>query len=393
MELNRDTIKKLRWLVVFTVVVMVAGVNYRKLLGLLGSLFHIASPFVLGAAIAFVLNVPMRNIERHLTWRGRLEKLKRPVAMVLAMLAVAGVLFLVTFVVAPELFRTFGTLQKSVPAFFTGVQQEAERLFARNPQILEFVNSMEMDWDQILKDTVEFLKNGAGTMLSTTFSAAVSIVNGVSAFAIGFIFAIYILMQKEALGRQFTALLAAFLPERAVARAVYIARLSERTFSSFLTGQCVEAVILGTMFFVAMSILRLPYALLIGVLIAFTALIPIFGAFVGLGIGVFLMLMVKPMDALIFTVTFFVLQQIEGNLIYPHVVGGSVGLPSIWVLVAVTVGGSMMGVVGMLLFIPLCSVLYALLREAVHARLKAKEETASAGLPGDSRSADDCVKM
>ncbi len=385
MELNRDTINKLRWLIVFTVVVVVTGVNYRKLLELLGSLVHIASPFILGAAIAFVLNVPMRNIERHLPWKGKLEKLKRPAAMSLAILAVAGVLFLVTFVVAPEMINTFSGLQKSVPIFFAGVKNQAEELFASNPQILEYLGSVQVDWDQILQNMAEFLKTGAGSMLSTTMSAAVSIVNGVSTFAIGFIFAIYILFQKEVLGRQLCSLMNAFLPEPAVERTLYIAALAERTFSSFLTGQCVEAVILGAMFFVALSILRLPYALLVGVLIAFTALIPIFGAFVGLGIGAFLMLMVNPMDALIFTITFFVLQQIEGNLIYPHVVGGSVGLPSIWVLVAVTVGGSMMGVVGMLLFIPLCSVLYALLREAVHGRLAQKK---AHGDEGEERSGE-----
>ena len=219
---------------------------------------------------------------------------------------------------------------------------------------------------------VAFLKNGAGTMLNTTFSAAVSIVSGVSSFLIGFIFAIYILLQKETLSRQMKKVLEAFLPEPVVGRILDITALTERTFSNFLTGQCVEAVILGTMFFVALTLIRLPYGLLIGVLIAFTALIPIFGAFVGLAVGVFLMLMVNPMDALIFTITFFVLQQIEGNLIYPYVVGNSVGLPSIWVLVAVTVGGSMMGIVGMLIFIPLCSVLYALLRDGVNGRLGKK---------------------
>ena len=182
----------------------------------------------------------------------------------------------------------------------------------------------------------------------------------------------YILLQKEILGRQAKKLMSAFLPKRVSASALEILSLAEHTFSNFLAGQCVEAVILGTMFFVTLVILRLPYALLIGVLIAFTALIPIFGAFIGLGVGAFLMLMVDPMDALFFTIIFFVLQQIEGNLIYPHVVGNSVGLPSIWVLVAVTVGGNMMGVVGMLIFIPLCSVFYALLRGIVNGRLAAR---------------------
>ena len=238
MELNRDTINKLRWLIVFTVVVVVTGVNYRKLLELLGSLVHIASPFILGAAIAFVLNVPMRNIERHLPWKGKLEKLKRPAAMSLAILAVAGVLFLVTFVVAPEMINPFSGLQKSVPIFFAGVKNQAEELFASNPQILEYLGSVQVDWDQILQNMAEFLKTGAGSMLSTTMSAAVSIVNGVSTFAIGFIFAIYILFQKEVLSRQFCSLMNAFLPEPAVKRTLYIAALAERTFSSFLTGQC-----------------------------------------------------------------------------------------------------------------------------------------------------------
>ena len=372
MELNSDTIKKIRGLIVFTVVVVVAGFNYRRLVDVAAGLMHIAWPFILGAAIAFILNVPMRNIERHLTVFGESGRLRRPVSLVVTILLVTGGLFLVIFVVAPQLVKTFLNLQSSIPVFFAGVRDEAERIFASNPQILEYMNQMEVDWQEVFQNMAAFLKSGAGTMLNTTFSAAVSIVSGVSSFLIGFIFAIYILMQKETLGRQMKKVLEAFLPEPAVGRILDITALTERTFSNFLTGQCVEAVILGTMFFVALTVIRLPYALLIGVLIAFTALIPIFGAFVGLAVGVFLMLMVNPMDALVFTITFFVLQQIEGNLIYPYVVGNSVGLPSIWVLVAVTVGGSMMGIVGMLIFIPLCSVLYALLRDGVNARLGRK---------------------
>lgn len=375
MELNQENIRKLRGLILFTVVMAVAGVNYRKVLGLAIGLYHVASPFILGAVLAFILNVPMRNIERHLHFKKKWERLERPLSLCLAILAVLGALFLVIFVVAPELFGTLLSLRNSVPAFFAEVQRQAEQLFASNPEILDYVSGVQINWDQVLGDVVNFLKNGAGTMLSTTFSAAVSIVNGVSSFLIGFIFSIYILLQKEVLSRQLRNLMKALLPEPAVERVVYIASLAERTFSSFLTGQCVEAVILGTMFFIALTVLRLPYALLIGVLIAFTALIPMFGAFVGLGVGVFLMLMVNPVDALIFTITFFVLQQIEGNLIYPHVVGSSVGLPSIWVLVAVTVGGSMMGITGMLIFIPMGSVLYSLLRDSVRKRLRHRDRS------------------
>ena len=371
MELNRDTINKIRGLILFTVITVIIGINYIKVLGLLAAAVNMAAPFILGAAIAFVLNVPMRRIESslsHVLKKG--NRLLRPVSMALSILLVAGVLFLVMFVVAPQLVRTLLGLQSSIPVFFGEVRQWLEQLFAENPQILTNMERIQIDWQQLFNDALKFLKNGAGSMLDTTFSAAISIVNGMSTFLIGFIFSIYILLQKENLIRQIKKLLAAFLPERTVERIVRIAALTSRTFSNFFTGQCMEAVILGSMFFIVLVVLRLPYALLIGVLIAFTALIPVFGAFIGWAVGAFLMLIISPMDALLFSVVFFTLQQIEGNMIYPHVVGNSVGLPSIWVLVAVTLGGSMMGVVGMLIFIPLCSVLYTLLRDTVNERLR-----------------------
>ena len=376
MELNRDTINKIRGLILFTVITVIVGINYIKVLGLLAAAVNMAAPFILGAAIAFVLNVPMRRIESslsHVLKKG--SRLLRPVSMALSILLVAGVLFLVMFVVAPQLVRTLLGLQSSIPVFFGEVRQWLEQLFAENPQILTNMEQIQIDWQQLFNDSLKFLKNGAGSMLDTTFSAAISIVNGMSTFLIGFIFSIYILLQKENLIRQIKKLLAAFLPERTVEGIVRIAALTSRTFSNFFTGQCMEAVILGSMFFIVLVVLRLPYALLIGVLIAFTALIPVFGAFIGWAVGAFLMLIISPMDALLFSVVFFTLQQIEGNMIYPHVVGNSVGLPSIWVLVAVTLGGSMMGVVGMLIFIPLCSVLYTLLRDTVNERLKRRTGT------------------
>lgn len=371
MELNRDTINKILGLILFTVITVIIGINYIKVLGLLAAAVNMAAPFILGAAIAFVLNVPMRRIESSLSCVLKKDsRLLRPVSMALSILLVAGVLFLVMFVVAPQLVRTLLGLQSSIPVFFGEVRQWLEKLFAENPQILTNMEQIQIDWQELFNDALKFLKNGAGSMLDTTFSAAISIVNGMSTFLIGFIFSIYILLQKENLIRQTKKLLAAFLPEKTVAGIIRIAALTSKTFSNFFTGQCVEAVILGSMFFIVLMVLRLPYALLIGVLIAFTALIPVFGAFIGWAVGAFLMLIISPMDALLFSAVFFTLQQIEGNMIYPHVVGNSVGLPSIWVLVAVTLGGSMMGVVGMLIFIPLCSVLYTLLRDTVNERLR-----------------------
>ena len=375
MELNNDTLRKLRGLILYTVILVAAAVNYKGILSVGQTLLGFVWPFILGAAIAFILNVPMRNIERRLPLFRPVSRARRPVSLVITIVLVSGVLVLVIFVVTPQLFETLMSLQSSIPLFLGEVFKRAEELFASYPELTELfdqMNQITLDWPRMLNEVGSFLRTGAGSMLNTTFLAAKTVVNGLSTFLIGFIFALYILLQKETLNRQIKKLLRAFLPDSAVERVLGVARLTERTFSSFLTGQCVEAVILGTMFFITLTVLRLPYALLIGVLIAFTALIPIFGAFIGMGVGVFLMLMEAPADALIFIITFFVLQQIEGNLIYPHVVGGSVGLPSVWVLVAVTVGGSLMGVAGMLIFIPLVSVLYALFREWMYKSLKKK---------------------
>ncbi len=372
MELSHDTIRKLRGLIVFAVVVVVAGVNYRHLFHGAGILFQMLSPFLLGAAIAFVLNVPMRWIEKKIR-PGRECRFRRGLSLTLAIALVAGILAVVMVVVIPEFFRTLVGLQSSVPAFLEEAGRKAEEWFVRYADVLELIAQFEIHWDELFQGIVNFLRTGAGSLISTTFVAARTIASMVTSFGIGFVFAIYILLQKENLGRQFTRLIQAYLPWEAAGRLLQIAKLAETTFSSFLTGQCVEAVILGTMFFVVLSVLRMPYALLIGVLIAFTALIPVFGAFIGCVIGAFLILMVSPLQALGFIAVFLVLQQLEGNLIYPHVVGNSVGLPSVWVLVAVTLGGSMLGVLGMLVFIPMASVVYAVLREEVNRRLEEKK--------------------
>lgn len=372
MELNQDTVKKLRGLIMFTVIAAVAGVNYRSLLGMAVTLFGMAFPFLLGAAIAFVMNVPMRWIEGKIR-PGKPCRWRRGVSLVLTLVAVTGIVTTVMLVVVPEFFRTLMTLQSSVPAFLADLQDKLTSWFAQYPDVVTYIEQMEVDWEQLMQGVVGFLTTGAGSLLNTTFSAAKSIVSGVTAFGIGLVFAIYILLQKETLGRQTSKLVRACLPQQLADNVLRTARLAESIFSSFLTGQCVEAVILGMMFFITLSVLRMPYELLIGVLIAFTALIPIFGAFIGCAVGAFLILMVSPMQALAFICVFLVLQQLEGNLIYPHVVGNSVGLPSIWVLVAVTLGGSMMGITGMLIFIPLVSVFYTLLREWVNERLAQKD--------------------
>ena len=378
MEFNHETVKRIRGLIVFAAFVVLCFWRYDIILKVISFVVHVIFPFILGGAIAFVLNVPMNFIQRHLFNPDRIKdhkyvkKIARPVSMLLVLCSVIGVIALVMLVLIPQLGETFVNLGKNIQAFIPKLQSWAIGMFRDNPDMISWINSLEFDWNRIMDTGINFFTQGAGDVLSSTITAARSIVSGLTTFFIAFVFALYILLQKEKLTRQCKRVLFAFVKKGKAEAALEIFSLTYKTFSSFLTGQCVEAVILGTMFVVAMSIFRLPYALLVGVVIAFTALIPIFGAFIGCVIGAFLIFMVNPVQALGFIVLFLVLQQIEGNLIYPHVVGGSVGLPSIWVLAAVSIGGSLMGIVGMLIFIPIVSVVYALFREVVYLKLKQK---------------------
>lgn len=329
-------------------------------------------PFILGAAFAFVLGVPMRALETRLFSRIRRlpAKARRALALVLALILIFAVLVLLILLIAPEIDRSFSILIGSLPAFGRRVTAWATSIAQRFPEIGALLAEIEIDWQRIVYDTLNTLSGMSEHILSSTVGAAGSLVSGVVTVVIAFVFSIYILLQKEKLARQGKMLLFSVFPRERVEGFLDILRLSDRIFSRFLSGQCVEAAILGLMFFVAMTFLGFPYAVMIGALIAFTALIPIVGAFIGCFVGAFLILIVDPVRALWFVVLFLVLQQLEGNLIYPHVVGSSVGLPSIWVLLAVTVGGSLMGVAGMLIFIPICSVGYILLRGWCLRRLK-----------------------
>lgn len=376
MDLNKETIRKIRGLIVFAVVVVMIVWKYEVFFELLGYGLNIILPFLIGGGIAFVLNVPMHFIEEKLFGQGKLKnnktakKAARPVSFILTLIFVFGIIFLVMFIVIPELTSTLAnvglTIQKEIPKLLG----YAEELFKNNKEIVEWIENIEFNWNKIFEGIVGFFTSGAGNVMDSTFAVARSIVSGVTTFVIGFVFACYILLQKEKLHVQVKKIGYAFLPKDWVEMIIAISSMAYKTFSHFLTGQCVEAVILGTMFFISMSIFKMPYALLVGVLIAFTALIPIFGAFIGCVVGAVLIFMVNPMQALIFIIMFLVLQQVEGNLIYPHVVGNSVGLPSIWVLVAVSIGGSLMGIVGMLIFIPMVSVVYSLFRGIVNRRLE-----------------------
>ena len=379
MQLDRENIRKLRGLIVFTLVILVGLLRFDVVLDAVGFLLHILFPFLLGGAIAFVLSVPMNRIDQRLFGKAKegskLDKASAPLSLVITLVLVLAVLSLVVIVVLPELGSTIAMLGKTLPEKVPALLKKIEALFANNPNLILYIEELEssLNWDEILNQMVTFFRIGANTMLDSTISVATGIVSGVGTFFIAFVFACYILLQQTFLRRQMTKLFFAYLKEKHAQEVLRICSLTYRTFSNFLTGQCMEAVILGLMFFITMTIFRFPFAVLVGVLIAFTALIPIFGAFIGCFVGAFLILTVDPKQALFFVIMFLILQQIEGNLIYPKVVGGSIGLPAIWVLAAVSLGGSLFGVVGMLVFIPIVSVLYTLLKENVNKRLDEKQ--------------------
>lgn len=387
MNLDRENMRKIKELILFTIIVLIALWNYGIIIDAVVFVFGIIFPFLLGGGIAFVLNVPMNFVEEKVFYNRWLKnkkianRLARPVSLVLTLLIVIGVVALVMFVVIPELTRTILSLGITIRDFVPEAQRFLEELFTDNSEISAWLDSLNLNVDRIMESAVGFFQNGAGNILNSTMSAIGSIVSGVTTFVIAFVFACYVLLQKEKLRVQVQKVMYAFLSEKRVEWCLEVCSLTNRSFTNFLTGQCVEALILGMMFFVVMNIFSMPYSLLVSVLIAFTALIPIFGAFIGCFVGALLILMVDPLQAVGFIIMFLVLQQIEGNLIYPKVVGRSVGLPSIWVLAAVTIGGSLMGIVGMLIFIPIVSVVYNLFRASVYKHLRKKHRNIKNGQP------------
>ncbi|MCM1136565.1 MAG: AI-2E family transporter [Clostridium sp.] len=377
MNLNKKNIRKIRGLILFAALVILGLMKFDVLCTAVMFVIGILRPFIVGGMVAFVINLPMRFFESKIFRNGNLKgkvgkylnKGSRGLSMLMAYLSVILAITLVVVTVIPQIVGTVRELAREIPVFWSGLIKELEVIFAANPELMQQLNSiekLEIDWQGMINTVIGFLQNGMGSMLNSTVSVAGSIINSTVNFFIALIFSIYILAQKEKLGGQFRRLLKAYASSKAYESVMKVAGLLNRNFGNFITGQCTEAVILGLMFIITMTIFRFDYAVMIGVLIAFTALIPIVGAFIGCFVGAFLMLVDDPVKAFWFVILFIVLQQIEGNLIYPHVVGNSVGLPSIWVLAAVTVGGSLMGVLGMLIFIPLLSTVYALLREDVN---------------------------
>lgn len=375
---NKATSKFILFCITYAVLLAFGLYHIKHIAGAVGFVWGVIFPLILGCCIAFILSIPMDFIERWYDKKvrnARLKKFKRPISLVVTLILFVAVLLIVIFSVIPEIANTIAKIAEQVPIFV----DNANRWFLDQgiewEMLEQYIVDAELNWDAIKNNLFQHAKNLSSSVFSSTWTAAKSIFSGMTTFLLGLIFSIYILVSKEKLSHQALRMLYATMPKEVVEEIRYIASISHSTFSSFLSSQCLEALILGGMFFVSMTLLKMPYALLIGMVISITALVPIVGSFVGLVLGAFLILMVNPMQALWFCVLFLVLQQIEGNLIYPFVVGSSVGLPSIWVLLAVLVGGGTMGIIGMIIFIPIFSILYVLLGDRIDRKLKEKAIT------------------
>lgn len=376
MEINKKGSRSILITALICISFYLAVQNFDIVLKVFSYLFSLIYPFVLGGAIAFIFNVPMKKIEGMLFRKNKkMQKVKRPFAYVITLLCFLLVIMGGMFIVIPELISTGETLVKQIPKGFKGLEKILNQYEEQWTALQAFQLNLNIDWDKIVQEIVSFVQGSVSGLLNSTLHVVSNVISAFTTGIIAFTFSIYILFQKEKLSIQMKKLNYAVFQKKTAEKIISILHLSYETFANFISGQCTESVILGILFFVVMSIFQMPYALLVGVLIAITALIPVFGAFIGCVVGVFLIAMVNPIQALWFLVIFLVLQQLEGNLIYPHVVGGKVGLPSFLVLVAVTIGGKVMGITGMLLFIPASSVLYSLLRDWMNHTLEQKNIT------------------
>ncbi len=386
MKLEKGTIIKIG---IGAFLLFLAIRHWADILGIAGAVFAAAFPLLIGCIIAYPVNILMSWFERH--WFPRTRKkllisLRRPVSLIAAIVSMIGIAALIVQLVLPQLMDCVMLLINEVPKAMEKLIAYIEDLHILPEDIFKVLDGI--DWKSRIGQVVNVLTSGVGSVVDTVFKTVLSVFSGVVTAVLAIIFAVYILCSKDTLSHQFDRIMERYLPELWYKRISYALGIINDSFHNFIVGQCIEAVILGLLCTIGMTLLKIPYATMIGALIAFTALIPVAGAYIGAGVGAFMIMTVDPMKALIFLIFLVILQQLEGNIIYPKVVGSSIGLPGIWVLAAVTIGGGIMGVGGMLLGVPLAAALYRIIGNDVR---KGKKKTKNQGstnqkiTPSDSK--------
>ena len=372
MDLSKENRKKLAlWIIGIIAVcsLIFLGVqNIGTVANAVKWVIKLLSPFVIGCGIALVLDVPLQFFERHLftkTKKKLLLNIKRPLCFAISILIILAIVFGVIMLVIPELVEAVGVIVGIVTDFVNQLLAMSEEEILEYPFGEYFLNA---DWKNLLTSAQNWLKTQGGNIVNTAFTTIGSVVTAVVNFGVGFVFAVYILLSKDKLSRQIKRLISAWLPGKAGRGLLHAASVASENFRNFISGQTLEALILGGLCMIGMLILRIPYAPMVGALVGVTALIPVIGGFIGAGVGAVMILTQNPVKALVFVIFLIVLQQLEGNLIYPRVMGSRVNLPAMWILAAVTLGGSIGGPLGMLLSVPTASTLYVLVREATENR-------------------------
>ena len=372
MKMKKDILEMRKWIILILIAIFSYwGLNnFDKLLGVINTGYKVLEPFILGGAIAFVLNILVNKIEKYLNkWiKNRRFKLVRFISIILSLLIFILVIVFTAFLLIPELIENIQMLMGSVPGLIGDAQNSILNLLDKYPDIQNEISKMFAESGNvstIISNVLNYFITGAIGFIGSLVSSFITIFTAI-------IFAIYMLAQKEYLIRGTKKVLYSLLNKKRADKLVEIGTLANKTFSKFISGQCLEAIILGGLMFIAFTISGFPYALMLAVLTAITSLIPIFGALIAMVIGAILIGIGDPVQAIIFVIVFQVVQQIEGNFIYPRVVGASVGLSPLWTLLAITVGGNLFGIPGILLGLPVASVLYALIKELVNGRLKNK---------------------
>ena len=375
----------------FAIIIMIAFVYVlvatpQKISSFISSAVSLLTPFLIGLCFAYVVNLLLRPLEKFwcLIWKKvknqkKIQKLERPICLVLGYIIVLGIIFAIVFMIIPTLVDTVVSFSEKVPQYLANAEQWYGKVIDFFAHYNFELPELKLDTVQITNFAKDIISTYGSNVLGTTVNITTSIVSAVVDLVLGIVFSIYVLSQKETLCRQSKKVVYSLLKPRVAKRTIDFAALTNSVFTKFVTGQLTEACIIGVLCFIGMLIFRMPYAAMISVLIGFTALIPMFGAFIGTGVGAFLILLESPIKALLFVVFIIVLQQFEGNLIYPKVVGKSIGLPGIWVLTAVTIGGRLFGVTGMLFGVPVASIIYVVFKEFINSKNK-KAKTDSEAL-------------
>ena len=378
MKLDKENTKQILKIVVIAIILFMALLNIQTVWNGIKYFLDIISPFIWGLAIAFVLNIFMTIYEKDITIKGtknkkikgksKNSKARRGLSIFLAIVTIIAVITLILILIIPQFFEVIKNLISNIPNFLEDTKNFAIDMTIRFPEVNNFIQSIQIDTDMLKENLMDISKD----VLDITIAQASNLISTIFNFIVAIVFAVYILANKESLKLQAKKFIYARIDKEKADYVLKVCRLARDSFRSFLTGQAKEAVILGSLCAIGMFVLGIPYAGPIGALTAITAFIPIVGAFISGFIGAVLIVAVEPIKAFIFIIFIIVLQQVEGNLIYPHVVGKNIGLPSIWVLVAITIGGSLFGIMGMIVGLPVVSIIYAIVSEDTNKKLKEK---------------------